>query len=72
MAKAAFNNTKTLFIRNVELNLRKKLINCYIWSISLYGTGIYTLRRLDQKYLGEFECGVVKDREDLLDRSCKK
>jgi hypothetical protein len=32
MAKAAFNK-KTRFTSKLNLNLRKKLVKCYIWSI---------------------------------------
>jgi hypothetical protein len=37
------------------LNLRKKLIKCYIWSIALYGADTWTIRAVDQKYLENFE-----------------
>ena len=37
MTKAAFNKKKTLFTSKLDLNLRKKLVNCYIWSMALYG-----------------------------------
>jgi hypothetical protein len=37
MAKAAFNKKKTLFTSKLDLNLRKKLVMFYIWSIALYG-----------------------------------
>jgi hypothetical protein len=37
MAKAAFNKKKNLFTSKLDLNLRKKLVKCYIWSIALYG-----------------------------------
>jgi hypothetical protein len=37
MAKAAFNNKKTLFTGKLDLNLKTKLVKCYIWSIALYG-----------------------------------
>jgi len=30
MAKAAFNNKKTLFTSTLDLNLRNKLVKCYI------------------------------------------
>jgi hypothetical protein len=30
MAKAAFSKKKTLFTSKLDLNLRKKLIKCYI------------------------------------------
>jgi hypothetical protein len=55
MAKAAFNKKKTLFTSKLELNLRKKLVKCYIWSVALYGADTWTLRKVDQKYLESFE-----------------
>ena len=51
MAKAAFNKKKTLLTSKLDLNLRKKLIKCYIWSMTLYGAETWTLRKADQKYL---------------------
>ena len=48
MAKAAFSK-KTLFTSKLDLNLRKKLIKCYIWSMALYGAETWTLRAADQK-----------------------
>jgi hypothetical protein len=54
MAKAAFNNT-ALFTSKFDLNLRNKLVNCYIWTTDLYGAGIWTLRKLGQKCLENFE-----------------
>jgi hypothetical protein len=55
MAKAAFNKKKTLFTNKLDLNLRKKLVKCYIWSIALYGAETWTLRKTDQNYLESFE-----------------
>jgi hypothetical protein len=37
IAKTAFKKKKNLFTSKLELNLRKKLVKCYIWSIALYG-----------------------------------
>jgi hypothetical protein len=51
MAKAAFNKNKNLFISKLSLNVRKKLVKCYIWSVALYGAETWTLRKVDQKYL---------------------
>jgi hypothetical protein len=39
----------------MDLELRKKLIKCYIWSIALYGAETWTLRTVDHKNLGSFE-----------------
>jgi hypothetical protein len=55
MAKAAFNKKKTLFTSKLDLSLRKKLVKCYIWSIALYGAEMWTLQKVDQKYLESFE-----------------
>jgi hypothetical protein len=55
MAKASFNKKKTLFTSQSDLNLRKKLVKCYIWSIVLYGAETWTLRKVDKNYLESFE-----------------
>jgi hypothetical protein len=47
MAKTAFNKKKTLFTSKLELNLRKKLVKCYIWSIVLYSVETWTLQKVD-------------------------
>jgi hypothetical protein len=39
----------------LNLNLKKKLVKCYIWSIALYGAETWKLRKVDQEYLGSFE-----------------
>ena len=44
MAKAAFSKKKTLFTSKLDLNLRKKLIKCYIWGTALYGAETWTLK----------------------------
>ena len=54
MAKAEFNK-KALFTSALDLELRKKLVKCYIWSIALYGAETWTLRAVDQKNLESFE-----------------
>ena len=55
MAKAAFNKKRALFTSTLDVELRKKLVKCYIWSIALYGAETWTLRAVDQKYLENFE-----------------
>jgi hypothetical protein len=54
VAKAAFNKKKTLFTRKLYLNLRKKLIKCYFWSIAFYVTKTWTHLKVDEKYLVSF------------------
>jgi len=55
MAKAAINKKRTLFTSTLDLELRKKLVKCYVWSIALYGAETLTLRAVDQKHLESFE-----------------
>jgi hypothetical protein len=55
MAKAAFNMTRAIFASEMDLELRKKLVKCYIWGIAGYGAETCTLRTVDQKHLESFE-----------------
>jgi hypothetical protein len=51
MAKAAFNKKKkNFFTDTLDLELRKKLMKCYVWSIALYGAETWTLRAVYQKH----------------------
>ena len=47
MAKAAFNNKRARFTSTLDLELRKKLVKCYIWSIASCGAESWTLRSVD-------------------------
>jgi hypothetical protein len=49
MAKVAFNKKKNAFTSKLDLNLKKKLVKCYIWSIALYRAEMWTLQKVDQK-----------------------
>jgi hypothetical protein len=55
MAKAAFNKKRTHFTSTLDLEWRKKLVKCYIWSIALYSAETWTLQAVDQKHLESFE-----------------
>ena len=50
-----FNKKKALFTSNLDLELRKKQLECRIWSIGLCGAENWTLRKVDQKCLESFE-----------------
>jgi hypothetical protein len=47
-------NKKTLFTSKLNLNLRKE-VQCYIWSIALYGAETWPLLKVDEEYLEGFE-----------------
>jgi hypothetical protein len=58
-AKAAFNKKKKkkkiLFISIWDLNLRKTLVRCYIWSTALYGTETRKFQTEGQKCLKSYK-----------------
>jgi hypothetical protein len=55
MTQTAFNRMKNFFTSKLNVNLRKKLVKCYILSIALYSSERWTLRKVDKKYLEIFE-----------------
>jgi hypothetical protein len=55
-AKEEFNRKISLFTSKLNIEIRKKLIRYYVWSIALYGSETWTLRNLKRKYLEK--CGA--------------
>jgi hypothetical protein len=72
MIKAAFNKKKNLFTSKLDLNLRKKLVKCYIWSIALYGAETWRLRKMNQKYLESFEMWCWRRMEKISWTDCMR
>jgi len=64
MERAAFNKNKALFTSKLDLNLRKKLAKCYIWSTALCGDE-WTLRKVDRKYLETLEMWCWRRPENI-------
>ena len=58
MAKAAFNKKRTLFTNTLDLELRKMLVKCYVWSIALYGAETWTLRAAIRNTWKVLKCGA--------------
>jgi hypothetical protein len=69
MAKAEFKKKKTMFTSKLDLELRKKLVKCYIWSIASYGEETFTFRKIRTSEVPVKFRNVVleKDGEDKLD-----
>ena len=55
MAKEAFLAKRSLLISNIGLNLRKKFLRVYVWSIALYGSETWTVGKPEQKRIEAFE-----------------
>ena len=43
------------FTSKLDLELKKKLVKCYIWSTALYGAETWMILSVDQKHLESFE-----------------
>jgi len=53
MAKAAFNK-KNLFTSKLDLNVRNKLVKCYIWSMAWCGAENWDTAESWSETLGKF------------------
>jgi hypothetical protein len=46
MVNTVFKKNKESFHQKADLNLKKKQINCYIWSVAFCGAEIWKLRKV--------------------------
>jgi hypothetical protein len=65
MAKAAFNKKRVIFTSTLDLKLRKKLVKCYTWSITLYGAETWTHWAVYQKQLESLEMWCWRRMEEI-------
>ena len=55
MARTAFSKKKkSLSTSRLDLQLRKKLVKYFIWSLALYGVETGILRKIDEEMSGKF------------------
>jgi hypothetical protein len=64
--KGSVQEKKAFFSSKLDINVRKKPVNCYIWSTALCGAEISVLREVDQKYLGSFEMWCWRRMEKIV------
>ncbi|KAJ4445719.1 hypothetical protein ANN_12404 [Periplaneta americana] len=65
MAKEDFNRKRSIFYGPVEKELRKKLVKCFVWSVTMYRAETWTLRRSEEKRIEAFEMGIWRRMERL-------
>ena len=53
--KQAFGNKKRLLTSNMNLDFKKKIVKCTIWSVVLYGAETWTMTQTDKERLEAFE-----------------
>ena len=54
IAEQAFNRNMSVLTSKLNTEIKKKFVTCYVWSIVFYGSEIWTLRKLERKYLESF------------------
>ena len=63
VAKEAFNRKRSIFCSSLgEKKLRKRLVNCFVCSVTLYVAEAWTLLRNEQKRLEVFEMWIWRRR----------
>jgi len=73
MALGVFKGNTPFFKENVPLSLKKRLVKCKVWSVLLYSSEVWTLRRAEQqKTRGLWNVGVEKSGWRELERSSYK
>jgi hypothetical protein len=58
LPKAAFNRKEALFTSKLNLNLMKKLVKCYIWSMALYVAETWALWQQVRNTWKVLKCGA--------------
>ena len=67
MVKEAFNSILLFLTCKLNIELRKRLVRCYVLRIELYGSETLTLRNLMSKYFGELGSAMLDDNgEDYM------
>ena len=64
--KAALNIKKTILTSKLGINLRNRLMECYIGGIALYGVETWTLQKVDWKYLASSEMSCWRRMEKII------
>ena len=55
MAKKTFAKIPHLLVSNIDLEIRKKLLKTYVWSVALYGCEVWTIGKEERRILEAYE-----------------
>ena len=65
MTKEAFNRKISHLACKLNIEFWKKFVRCYVWSIDLCSSEMWTLKKLKRKYLESFEMGCWRRMERI-------
>lgn len=67
MGKTAYTKVQDILTaRRIPLKLRKRFAKCYIWSVVLYGSETWTMRKKEERYLESFEMWLWRRIENII------
>ena len=58
-AKEAFNRRMSLLTSKLKVELGIKLVRCYVWSIALYGSESWTVRKWSRNIWRALKWGAI-------------
>src|ERR1700761_6681016 len=65
MAKDAFNRRRELLTKHMNRDLRKRIIKSVVWSLALYGSETWTLKKKKREKLEAFEMWTWHNMEKI-------
>ena len=65
MAKDAFNRRRELLTKHMNRDLKKRIIKSVVWSLALYGSETWTLRKKEREKLEAFEMWTWRNMEKI-------
>ena len=65
MAKDAFNKRRELLSQRMDRKLKKKIIKAVVWSVALYGSETWTMRKDEIDRLQAFEMWIWRRMEKI-------
>ena len=65
MAKVAFNKKRELLTQRMNRKLKKKIIKSVVWSVALYGSETWTLRKEEKERIEAFEMWIWRRMEKI-------
>ena len=64
-AKKVFMEKKKLFIGKMNLEIKKRIMKCLVWSVALYAAETWTLMHTDRRRLEAFEIWIWRRMEKI-------
>ena len=61
MAKGDLNKLKKLLTGGLKLQLKKLLVKTFVWSVAMYGSETWTIKKLMLHGWTHFKCGSGED-----------